>query len=52
MTPKDMLRLIGDDNEGQDASKRVEKMAEVELRASADGDNTRRVAVEKLDRLQ
>lgn len=36
-----MLRLIGDDNEGQDSGKRVEKMAEVELRAGADRDNTR-----------
>lgn len=34
MTPKDMLPLMGDDNEGQDAGKRVEKMAEVELRVS------------------
>lgn len=41
-----MLPLIGDGNEGQDAGRRVEKVGEVELRASADADNTR--GVEKL----
>lgn len=42
-----MLPLIGDGNEGQDAGKRVEKMGEAELRASADADNNTR-GVEKL----
>lgn len=41
-----MLPLIGDGNKGQDAGRRVEKVGEVELRASADADNTR--GVEKL----
>lgn len=36
-----MLPSIRDDNEGQDARKRVEKIAKAELRVSADVDNTR-----------
>jgi hypothetical protein len=41
VTSKDMLPSIRDDNEGQDARKRVEKIAKAELRVSADVDNTR-----------